>query len=81
MQAAKAHSGTFRSRFRASAFGWRSDLPTKRIKEAVAEKKAARKDKVLGAEGAVIFLEKVGMPTRLSPSGGRRRSSCKPRQQ
>ena len=35
-------------------------LPIKRIKEAVAEiKKAARKDKVLGAEGAVIFLEKV----------------------
>ena len=60
MPAAKAHSWTFRSRFRASAFGWRSDLPIKRIKEAVAEiKKAARKDKVLGAEGGVIFLEKV----------------------
>ena len=60
MPAAKAHSWTFRSRFRASAFGWRSDLPIKRIKEAVAEiKKASRKDKVLGAEGAVIFLEKV----------------------
>jgi hypothetical protein len=60
MPAAKAHSWTFRSRFRASAFGWRSDLPIKRIKEAVAEiKKAARKDKVLGAEGAVNFLEKA----------------------
>ena len=60
MPAAKAHSWTFRSQFRAGAFGWRSDLPTKRIKEAVAEiKKATRKDKVLGAEGAVIFLEKV----------------------
>jgi len=60
MPTAKAHSWTFRSRFRASAFGWRSDLAIKRIKEAVAEiKKAARKDKVLGAEGAVIFLEKV----------------------
>jgi hypothetical protein len=60
MPAATAHSWTFRSRFRASAFGWRSDLPIKRIKEAVAEiKKAARKDKVLGAEGAVIFLEKA----------------------
>lgn len=35
-------------------------MPTKRIKEAVAEiKKATREDKVLGAEGAVIFLEKV----------------------
>ena len=60
MPAAKAHSWTFRSRFRAGAFGWRSDLPIKRIKEAVAEiKNATRKDKVLGAEGAVIFLEKV----------------------
>jgi hypothetical protein len=60
MPAAKAHTWTFRSRFRAGAFGWRSDLPIKRIKEAVAEiKKAAREDKVLGAEGAVIFLEKV----------------------
>ena len=60
MPAAKAHSWTFRARFRAGAFGWRSDLPIKRIKEAVAEiKNAARKDKVLGADGAVIFLEKV----------------------
>ena len=60
MSAAKAHSWTFRSRFRANAFGWRSDLPIKRIKEAVAEiTKTARKDKVLGAEGAVILLEKV----------------------
>jgi len=56
----KTHRWTFRSRFRAGAFGWRSDLPSKRIKEAVAEiKKAARQDKVLAAEGAVIFLEKV----------------------
>ena len=63
MPAAKAHSWTFRSRFRAGAFGWRSDLPIKRIKEAVAEiKKAARKDKVLGAEGAVILLEKGKRP-------------------
>jgi hypothetical protein len=60
MPAAKAHSWTFRSRFRAGAFGWRSDLPIKRITEAVSEiKKAAREDKVLGAEGAVTFLEKV----------------------
>jgi hypothetical protein len=60
MPAAKVHNWTFRSRFRAGAFGWRSDLPIKRIEEALAEiKKATRKDKVLGAEGAVIFLEKV----------------------
>ena len=60
MASLEAHVWTFRSQFRGGAFGWRSDLPIKRIKEAVAEiKKAARKDKVLGAEGAVIFLEKV----------------------
>ncbi len=60
MASVKASGWTFRSQFRAGAFGWRSDLPIKRIKEAVAEiKKAARKDQVLGAEGAVIFLEKV----------------------
>ena len=50
MPAAKTHNWTFQSRFRASAFEWRSDLPIKRIKETVAEiKKAVRKDKVLGA--------------------------------
>ena len=60
MALGKAHVWTFRSQFRVGAFGWRSELPIKRIKEAVAEiKKVARKDKVLGAEGAVIFLEKV----------------------
>jgi hypothetical protein len=60
MPAAKAHSWAFRSRFGANAFGWRSDVPIKRIKEAVAEiKAAARKDNILGAEGAVILLEKV----------------------
>ena len=53
-------SWTFRSRFRRHAFGWRSQAPIKRIKEAVAEiKKVARKDPVMGAEGAVLFLEKI----------------------
>lgn len=54
------HKWTFASRFRRHAFGWRSRLPAKRVKEAVSEiKKVARKDPVLGAEGAVLFLEKV----------------------
>ncbi len=54
------HKWTFRSRFRRHAFGWRSQPAIKRIKEAVSEiKKAARTDAVLGAEGAVLFLEKV----------------------
>jgi hypothetical protein len=54
------HKWTFRARFRRQAFGWRSQAAIKRIKEAVSEiKKVARKDPVLGGEGAVLFLEKV----------------------
>src|SRR5690606_33917032 len=57
---AQAHKWEFRARFRRHAFGWKSQPAIKRIKEAVAEiKKVARKDKVLAAEGAVLFLEKV----------------------
>lgn len=63
MSARTAHKWAFRSRFKAKAFGWRSSLPIKRIKEAVSEiRQIARKDKCLGAEGAVILLE------RLSPA-------------
>ena len=51
---------TFPPRFRRHAFGWRSQTPIKRIKEAVSEiKKAARKEPVIAAEGAILFLEKV----------------------
>lgn len=59
-QSAK-HKWSFRARFRRNAYGWRSSrLAVQRVKEAVSEiKKIARKDPVLGAEGAVIFLEKV----------------------
>ena len=50
----------FISRFRRHAFGWRSQTPIKRIKEAVSEiKKIAKKDPALGGEGAVLFLERV----------------------
>jgi len=41
MPTVMAYGWTFRSRFRTSAFGLRSDLPIKRIKEAVAEIKKA----------------------------------------
>ena len=42
------------------AFGWRSDAPIQRIKEAIAEiKKVARKEPTLAAEGAVTFLVKL----------------------
>ena len=54
------HKWTFRVRFRRNAFGWRSQPAIKRVKEAVSEiKKAARKDPTLGAEGAVLLLEKL----------------------
>jgi tetratricopeptide (TPR) repeat protein len=55
-----AYKWAFRPRFRRHAFGWKSQPAIQRIKEAVAEtKKVARKDQMLGAEGAVMFLEKV----------------------
>lgn len=54
------HKWQFTSRFRRHAFGWRSDTPIQRIKEALAEIKAvARKEPVLAAEGAVTLLEKL----------------------
>lgn len=50
----------FAPRFRRNAFGWKSDTPIQRIKEALAEIKAvARKEPMLAAEGAVLFLEKL----------------------
>lgn len=55
-----AHTWQFKARFRRHSFGWRSQPAIKRVKEAVSEiKKVARKDKVLAAEGAVSFLERV----------------------
>jgi len=57
------HKWTFASRFRRCAFGWRSALPIQRIKEALSEiRSGARVDPALGAEGAVLLIE------RLSPA-------------
>lgn len=57
------HLWTFRARFRRGAFGWRSQPAVTRVQEAVKEiKQAARQGPFLGAEGAVLLLE------RLSPS-------------
>jgi hypothetical protein len=54
------HKWIFTARFRRQAFGWRSQPAIKRVKEAVAEiKAAARQDKILSAEGAVLLLEKL----------------------
>lgn len=54
------HKWQFAARFRRNAFGWRSDTPIQRIKEAIAEiRQVARKEPALAAEGAVLLLEKV----------------------
>lgn len=52
---------SFLSKFRRNIFSWKSSkLAAERIKEAVSEiKLVSRKDPVLGAAGAVLFLEKV----------------------
>ncbi len=65
-KAASASPWRFRSRLRRSAFGWRaSKAAITAIDEAVSEiLSAARRDAVLGAEGAVIFLEKVSPAVR-----------------
>ena len=55
-----AHKWQFAPRFRCHAFGWRSDTPIQRIKEALSEiKQVARKEPLLAAEGAVTLLEKL----------------------
>ena len=54
------HKWEFRARFRRHAFGWKSQPPIQLIRQAVAEiRKVARTDPVLGAEGAVLFLERL----------------------
>jgi hypothetical protein len=60
MTSPSVHKWNFAPCFRRNVFGWRSQPALTRVKEAVAEiKKIARKDPVLAAEGAVLFLEKV----------------------
>ena len=55
------HKWTFVARFRARAYGWRgSKLAIKRVNEAVSEiKKVKRKEPVLAAKGAILFLKKL----------------------
>jgi hypothetical protein len=55
-----AQAWAFKARFRRGAFGWRAQPAVQRVKEAVREiKKAARRDPILAADGAVAFLERV----------------------
>ena len=68
------HKWTFRPRFRRNAFGWRSQPPIQRVKQAVSEiKKVARTDRVLAGDGAVLFLEKVPAALALVDSSSRGR--------
>ena len=54
------HKWEFAPRFRRGSYGWKSHPAIERIREAVAEiKKVARQDQLLGAEGAILFLEKI----------------------
>lgn len=58
--AAERHTWEFKARFRRHAFGWKSQPAITRVKEAVAEiKTVAKKDGMLAAEGAIVFLERV----------------------
>ncbi len=57
---ASKHAWVFAPRFRRGAFGWRSAPAIVRIKEALSEIKALnRKEPMLAAEGAVLFLSKL----------------------
>jgi hypothetical protein len=57
---AEDHKWEFKARFRRQAFGWKSQPAIQRVKQAASEiKKVARRDPVLAAEGAVLFLERV----------------------
>lgn len=57
----KAYKWTFPARFRTGTYSWKaSRLACQRLREAVSEiKKVAKKDPVLGAEGAVRLMEKL----------------------
>ena len=59
-KSAGKHAWAFSPRFRRGAFGWRSEPAIARIKEALTEIKAFnRKEPMLAAEGAVLFLSKL----------------------
>ncbi len=56
----ETHRWEFQTRFRRHAFGWKSQPAVTRVRQAVAEiKKIAKRDAMLAAEGAVLFLERV----------------------
>jgi hypothetical protein len=59
-------SWEFTRRFRRGLYGWKSEPAIRGVKRAVSEiNKVARRDPVLGAEGAVLFLERVSSALRM----------------
>lgn len=59
-RATASHKWRFKTRFRAGAFGWRSQPAIARIAEAIAEiKGTTHTNRVLAADGAVAFLERL----------------------
>ncbi len=56
-----AHKWSFPARFRTGAYSWKaSRLACQRLREAVSEiKKVAKKEPLIGAEGAVRLMEKI----------------------
>lgn len=57
---APPHRWQFQPRFRRHSFGWRSQPAVLRVGQAVAEiRKEGRRDPLMGAEGAVILLERL----------------------
>ncbi|MBA1446017.1 MAG: hypothetical protein M3H12_13420 [Chromatiales bacterium] len=61
MSNSEKHKWIFPARFRTGAYSWKaSRLACQRLREAVSEiKRVAKKDPVLGAEGAVRLMEKL----------------------
>ena len=54
------HKWLFAPRFKRNGFGWKSDAPIQRIKEALTEiRQTARKEPELAAEGAIVLLQKL----------------------
>ncbi len=68
------YPGAFRARFRANAFGWKSQPAITRVREAVSEiKKIAKKEPRVAADGAVIASSSTRprrrLPTSTASSG------------
>ncbi len=74
---AAGHAWAFRARFRRDAFGWKSQPALTRVREAVAEiKKVAKREPLVAAEGAVLFLERSSpAPTHVDSSSRSRTTS------